>query len=143
MKVGNRQQFGLASGEPFRSRRPLTLRAMAVSARVVGDAGEPAIVAALDMTAERRRAAGRDRSDHAPFDAPEMSGVRSFVTVAVAAKHVGQFERRPNPHRTILAASRSARVYRASTANSLRLTVHGDCNPRANWKRSVSRIPSR
>ena len=32
VKVGNRQQFGLASGEPFRSRRPLTLRAMAVSA---------------------------------------------------------------------------------------------------------------
>ena len=24
----------------------------------------------------------------------------------------------------------------------LRVTVHGDCNPRANWKRSVSRIPS-
>ena len=99
VEVGNRQQLGLASGEPFRSRRPLTLRAMAVSARVVGDAGEPAVVAALDMTAERRRAAGRDRSDHAPLDAPEMSGVRSFVTVAVAAEDVGQFERRPNPHR--------------------------------------------
>ena len=34
-----------------------------------------AIVAALDMTAERRRAAGRDRADDAPLDAPEMSGV--------------------------------------------------------------------
>ena len=74
---------------------------------VVGDAREPAIVAALDMTAERRRAAGRDRADHAPLDTPEMSGVRSLVTVAVAAKDVGQFERRPNPHRTISAASRS------------------------------------
>ena len=28
-----------------------------------------------------------------------MSGVRSFVSLAVAAEDVGQFERRPNPHR--------------------------------------------
>jgi len=113
VEVWNRQQLGLTSGEPLRSRRPLTLRAMAVSTRVIGDAGEPAGVAALDMTAERRRAAGRDRADHAPFDPPEMSGVRSFVSLAVAAEDVGRFERRPNLHRTISAASRSARVDRA------------------------------
>ena len=47
------------------------------------------------MAAERRRAAGRDRSDHAPLDAPEMSSVRSFVTVTMAVEDVGQFERRP------------------------------------------------
>ena len=58
VEVGNRQQLGLTSGEPLRARRPLTLPAMAVPARVVSDAGKPAIVAALDMTAERRRAAG-------------------------------------------------------------------------------------
>ena len=52
----------------------------------------------LDMAAERRRAAGRDRSDHAPFDAPEMSGVRPFVTRSVAAEDVGHFERRPRRH---------------------------------------------
>jgi hypothetical protein len=67
---------------------------MAVSARVVGDAGEPTIVAALDMTAERRRAAGHDCADDAPLDSPEMSGVRLDVGFAVAAKNVGQFERR-------------------------------------------------
>src|ERR1700747_650208 len=72
---------------------------MAVSARVVGDAHGAAVVAALDMTAERSRAAGRDRSDDAPFDAPEMSSVRPFVTLAVTAEDVGQFERRPNVHR--------------------------------------------
>jgi len=99
VEVGNRQQLDLTSGEPLRARRPLTLPAMAVPARVVGDAGEPAIIAALDMAAERRRAAGRDRSDHAPLDAPEMSSVRSFVTVTMAVEDVGQFERRPNPHR--------------------------------------------
>jgi hypothetical protein len=34
-----------------------------------------------------------------PPDAPEVSSVRSFVTVAVAVEDVGQFERPPNPHR--------------------------------------------
>ena len=52
---------------------------------------DPDIVALLDVTAEPRRAAGRDRADHASFHAPEMSGVRPFVTVAVAAENVGQF----------------------------------------------------
>ena len=99
VEVGNRQQLGLTGGEPLRARRPLTFPAMAVSARVVGDAGKPAIVTALDVAAERRRAAGRDRSDHAPLHASEMSGVRPFVTFAVSVENVGQFERRPNLHR--------------------------------------------
>ena len=99
MEVGNRQQLDLTSGEPLRARRPLTLPAVAVSARVVGDANGAAVVTALDMTPKRRRAAGRDRSDHAPLDAPEMSGVRPFVTFTVSVENVGQFERRPNPHR--------------------------------------------
>ncbi len=43
----------------------------------------------FDITAERRRAAGRDRSDRPPFDAPEMSGVHPFVTLAMAAEDVG------------------------------------------------------
>jgi hypothetical protein len=47
------------------------------------------------MTAKHRRAAGRDRSDHTPFDASEMSGVRSFVTLTVTAEDLCQFERRP------------------------------------------------
>ena len=75
VEVGNRQQFGLTRGEPLRARPALTLGAMAVSARVVGDADSAAAVALLDVTAERRRAAGRDRADHAPLHAPEMSGV--------------------------------------------------------------------
>ena len=99
VEVGNRKQLGLTSGEPFGPRPSLTLSAMTVAARVIGDAGEPAIVAALDMTAERRRAAGRDRSDHAPLDPSEVSGVRPLVSLAVAAEDVGQVERRPRRHR--------------------------------------------
>ena len=75
VEIGNRQQFGLAGGEPLRPRRALTLRAMAIAAGVVGDARRAAIVAGLDVTAERRRAARRDRAHHAPLDAAQMSGV--------------------------------------------------------------------
>jgi len=64
---------------------------MAISARVVGDASRAAVVALLDVTAERRRAAGRDRSDHAPLHASEMFGVRPFVTDTVSVEDVGQF----------------------------------------------------
>jgi len=96
--IRDRQQFGLPRCKPFRARRALAFWTMAIAARVVGDAGEAAILATLDMTAKHRRAAGRDRPDHAPFDAPEMSGVRPFVTFAVAAEDVGQFERRPRRH---------------------------------------------
>src|SRR5271155_3993265 len=55
--MGNRQEFGLPFGEPSSGRRALTLRAMAVAARVVGDDLMGAVFAARDMTAERRRAA--------------------------------------------------------------------------------------
>ncbi len=72
---------------------------MAVAAGVVGDVGEAAIVAAFDVTAERGGATGGDGRHHTPFDAREMSGVRSLVSLAVAAQDVGQFERRPDPHR--------------------------------------------
>ena len=113
MEIGNGQQLGLSRRQPLRSRRALTFWTMAVAAGIVGDAGEAAIVAALDMTAERGRAAGRDRADHAPFDAPEMSGVRLFVS-----SRRGGGRRRPvrtpaAPSPPIRAASRSARAGRA------------------------------
>ena len=56
---GDRQEFGLALGEPLPRRRALTLRAVAVAAGIVGDAFVRAVLATLDVTAERRRS---DRS---------------------------------------------------------------------------------
>jgi hypothetical protein len=47
--------------------------------------------------AAERRAAIAPIARHS--DAPEMSGVRSFVTLAVTAEDIGQFEgRRPSGH---------------------------------------------
>ena len=51
VEVGNRQQLGLPRREPLRARRALTFPAMAISARVVGDAGQR----------RNRRIARRDR----------------------------------------------------------------------------------
>jgi hypothetical protein len=60
MEVADRQQVGLAGGEPVLRRRALALGAMAVAARVVSDPAVAAILAALDMAAEGSRAAVLD-----------------------------------------------------------------------------------
>ena len=57
MEIADRQQIGRAGREPILRRRALALGAMAIAARVVGDAAVAAILAALDMAAERGRAA--------------------------------------------------------------------------------------
>jgi len=61
VEIADRQQIGLAGGKPILCRRTLTLWAMAVATRVVGDAAVAAIFTALDMPAEGRRAALLDR----------------------------------------------------------------------------------
>lgn len=71
----------------------LAFRAMAVPARVVGNPDEAALRTALDMTAERRRAARLDRSHDAPFGAAEMTGMGVAVALAVAAEDVRHLER--------------------------------------------------
>ena len=61
VEIADRQQIGLAGGEPIRRRRALTLWAMAIAARVVSDAAVATILAALDVPAERGRASLLDR----------------------------------------------------------------------------------
>src|SRR6516165_6362658 len=57
VEIADRQQIGLARRKPILCRRTLTLWAMTVAARVVGDAAVATVLAALDMTAEGCRAA--------------------------------------------------------------------------------------
>jgi hypothetical protein len=57
VEVAHWQQVGLAGGEPVLRRCALALGAVAVAARIVGDPAVAAILAALDMTTERGRAA--------------------------------------------------------------------------------------
>lgn len=58
--IGHVQHLGLAGLEPAGLGAALTLRAMAVAARVVGDRLLPAGVALIDMTTQPGRPAGED-----------------------------------------------------------------------------------
>jgi len=58
--VGHSQHLGLARFEPAGLGAALTLRAVAVATRVVGDRLLPAGVALVDMTTQPRRTAGQD-----------------------------------------------------------------------------------
>jgi hypothetical protein len=69
VEIRRRQQFGLSFGQPSGARRSLAFRAMPVATRIIGDANETALRAALDMAAERRGAACLDRTHDAPFGA--------------------------------------------------------------------------
>src|SRR3954447_15882171 len=93
VEIRHRQQFGLSFDYPGGARRSLAFRAMPVAARIIGDANETALRAALDMAAERRGAACLDRTHDAPFGAAEMAGVPLTVRLAVAAENIRYLER--------------------------------------------------
>ena len=75
VEVADRQQIGLARGEPVPRRRALALGAMAVAAGVVGDPAVAAILAALDVAAEGGRAAALDRRHHLELAEAQMPGI--------------------------------------------------------------------
>ena len=64
VEVADRQQVGLALGEPCTRGRALALRAVPVAAAVVGDPPLAAVLAGLDVTAQCSGAAVFDRRHH-------------------------------------------------------------------------------
>ena len=92
--VRHRQQFGLALGQPFLRRRALALRAMPVAARVVGDLGVRAVLAARDMSAERRRAAALDRRHHLQLVEAHMAGLGFTPSRTMAAEDIRDLQSR-------------------------------------------------
>ena len=103
VEVRHRQQFGFARRKPRLGGRPLALGAVPVAARVIGDACVGAVLTALDMAAQRRRAANLDRGHHAPLAEAQTSFVVSTPSGTVAVENVRHFElwmghrRRINP----------------------------------------------
>ena len=73
--IGNRQKLRLALGEPLPRRRALTLGAVTVAAGIVGDAFVRAVLAALDVSAERR-GPDRSRSPTSPSTGQDSDGQR-------------------------------------------------------------------
>ena len=93
--VGNRQKLRLAFFEPLPSRRRLTLRAMPVAAGIVGDARMGAVLAALDMAAERRGPATLDRRHHLQLGEAHVTGVGLAPRCPMGAKNVGDLQAGP------------------------------------------------
>ena len=70
---------------------------MAVAAGIIGDAHCAAVVARLDMTADRGGPTRHDRAHHAPLDATQTPSVGQSIGVAVPAQNVGEFEANAGP----------------------------------------------
>ena len=92
VEIGNRQQVGLSRGKPRGSGSPLTLRTMPIAAGIVGDARHAAVVAGLDVAAERLGSARNDRAHHAPLDPAEMTGMDTTIGVAMPAQDIGNLD---------------------------------------------------
>src|SRR5271166_3873682 len=87
--VGNRQKLRLAVFEPLPRRRSLTLRAVAVAAGIVGDARMGAVLAALDVSAERGGPATLDRRHDLHLAEADMAFVGLAPRRPTGAKDVG------------------------------------------------------
>jgi hypothetical protein len=95
VKIGNRQQVGFSRGKPRGSGSPLTLRTMPIPAGIISDACHAAVIAGLDVAAERLSSARNDRTHHAPLDPTEMTGMQTAIGVAMPAQDIGNLDGRP------------------------------------------------
>ncbi|OCP34418.1 hypothetical protein BC360_30055 [Ensifer sp. LC163] len=92
MEIWDRQEIGDACVDPLLASSPLTLRAVAITARVIGDAGSAAPIAGIDVTAEPGCPAGFYRPHDASFAAAKMTGVLLSVRAPMPPNDVGDFE---------------------------------------------------
>src|ERR1700751_497091 len=88
VEIADREQVGLAGGKPILRRPALTLWAMAIAARVVGDAVVAPTPATFDMSAECRRAALLDRRHDLELIEAHMPGIGSAPGGPMAMKDV-------------------------------------------------------
>jgi hypothetical protein len=88
------EQVGGLRLQPSRGGRSLALGAMAVAARVVRDLLVPALRAFQDMTAQGRRAAGRQVVEGAVLLGRQVRTVLFQECIATAPDHLGHFEPR-------------------------------------------------
>jgi hypothetical protein len=93
--IGDRQEFRVTLDQPLPRRRALALRAMPVAAGVIGDAFVRAVLAALDVAAERGGATGLDRRHDLQLGEAHVTGVGFAPRRPMGAKDVGDLEGRP------------------------------------------------
>jgi len=97
VEIADRQQVGLALGEPFARRGALALGAVPIAATIVGDAAVAAVQAAFDVAAERGGAAGLDGRHRLELGETDMTGLRRAPGRPMSPEDVGNLQR--GPHR--------------------------------------------
>jgi hypothetical protein len=93
--IRNRQELRLAVFEPSSRGGRLALRAVTIPAGVVGDPFARAVLAALDVAAERGCATGLDRRHDLQLGEAHVTGVGLSPRRPVGAKDVGDLKARP------------------------------------------------
>ena len=90
VKVGHRQELGLALGQPLARRRSLALRTVPIATGVVADLRVAArlVLAAYDMAAELCRAAVLDRRHHLELLEADMAGIGLTPCRSLAAENI-------------------------------------------------------
>jgi hypothetical protein len=88
MEIRHRQQVGPTVGKPLGARQTLALRAVPVTAAVVGDAHHAAVIALLDMATERCGAASLDGGHDAALVGQQPTALGSTKRITVAAENV-------------------------------------------------------
>ena len=92
VEVANRQQVGLARGQPGARGGALALGAVSVATRVVGDPPVPAVFAGLDVTAQRGGAAVLDGRHDLELAEAEMPGMGRAIGRPAAPEDIGDLE---------------------------------------------------
>ena len=91
MEIGHRQQLGSAVGEPLLGSGSLAFWAMPIAAGVVRDAQVCAVLAAFDMTAQRRCSAALNRRHDLELAEAGMGGTPSRPAVAEDVRHLDRW----------------------------------------------------
>jgi hypothetical protein len=95
VEVRHGQEFGLAVGQPLLGSDGLALWAMPIAAGVVRDPQVGAGLAALDMTAQRRRSATLDRRHDLELAEAHMAGMGRTPSRSAVAEDVRHLDRWP------------------------------------------------
>lgn len=92
VEIADRQQVGLARCQPGARGGALAFGAMSVAAGVIGDPPVSAVVAGLDVTAQRGGAAVLDRRHDLELAEAEMSGMGRAIGWPAAPEDIGDLE---------------------------------------------------
>ena len=93
VEIADRQQVGLALGEPGSRGGALALGAVPVAAAVVGDPKVAAVVAAIDMAAKRRRPAVLDRRHDLELGNAQVTGLNGAIAGPFSSEDIGDLKR--------------------------------------------------